>query len=76
MLNSMGMTKQQAIIFFGSAAQLARALGITRGAVSLWQESLPIGRQCQIEVLTGGALKADRCLLRPFSQAKSGAATE
>lgn len=52
------MKKQDAIQFFGSQAALARALNIHRAAVSAWDE-IPIDRQCQIEVLTNRALKAD-----------------
>ena len=36
------ITKEQAIEAFGSAAKLARALGITKGAVSQWQPGEPI----------------------------------
>jgi biotin operon repressor len=53
------MTKQQAIDHFGSGAALARALGITRGSVTNWGEKIPLVRQCQIEVVTGGKLRAD-----------------
>ncbi len=53
------MTKDQAVLHFGSQAALARALGITRGSVHNWDE-IPIGRQFQIEVVTDGALLADR----------------
>ena len=53
------MTKDQAIAHFGTQAALARALGIQRAAVHGWR-GVPLGRQYQLEVLTGGALKADR----------------
>lgn len=53
------MTKEQAIEYFGSGAELARRLGCQRQSVHGWRE-IPIGRQYQIEVLTEGALKADR----------------
>ncbi len=57
-----GMTTSEAIAFFRSAANLARALGVTPGAISQWVKTdvLPEGRQYQVEILTGGALKADR----------------
>jgi len=54
------MTKTDAISHFGTQAALARALGIHRAAINGWGEQIPIGRQYQIEVLTCGALKADR----------------
>lgn len=54
------MTKRDAIQFYGSSAALARALGITRGAVANWGDTIPSGRQFEIEVLTDGALIAER----------------
>lgn len=52
------MTKEEAIKHFGGAPALAEALGVFRQAVYQWDE-IPAGRQFQIELLTGGALKAD-----------------
>ncbi|EZH80398.1 Cro/CI family transcriptional regulator [Aeromonas hydrophila] len=52
------MKKADAIKFFGSAAELARKLNISEAAVSQWGETIPQGRAYQIEVLTGGELKA------------------
>ena len=54
------MTKQQAIAYYGSATKLAQALSVSKTAVSLWSDVIPIGRQYQIEVITNGRLKADR----------------
>jgi len=43
------MTKQQAISLFGGVGKLARALGITSQAVSLWQDGeLPERRANEI----------------------------
>lgn len=39
---------------------MADALGIGRAAVYQWGDEPPIDRQCQIEVMTSGALIADR----------------
>lgn len=36
----MTLTKSQAIGIFGSQAEIGRALGISRSAVSLWPEAL------------------------------------
>jgi transcriptional repressor of cell division inhibition gene dicB len=58
------MTTDDAVSHFKSGAALARALGIHRSAIGQWGADPPIDRQCQIEVITGGALKADRELLR------------
>ncbi|MFM5577091.1 Cro/CI family transcriptional regulator [Aeromonas veronii] len=54
------MKKEDAISYFGSAAELARSLNISEPAVSRWGETIPKGRAYQIEVLTGGKLKADQ----------------
>jgi DNA-binding transcriptional regulator YdaS (Cro superfamily) len=53
------MKKSEAVAFYGTQAALAKALGIEPAAVSQWIE-IPEVRQYQIEVLTGGVLKADR----------------
>jgi hypothetical protein len=53
------MTKQDAVAYYGTEAALGRALGITRASVNAWDE-IPIGRQYQLEVVTNGALRADR----------------
>lgn len=37
---------------------LARALGITREATYLWGETVPLGRQYQLQVITAGRLVA------------------
>jgi DNA-binding transcriptional regulator YdaS (Cro superfamily) len=49
-----------AIRKFGSAAALARALGIKRQSVHDWGDEVPEGRAYQLEVLTNGELKAPR----------------
>lgn len=53
------MKTETAIKHFGSAAELARALGINRSAVHQWGESPPVPRQFQIQVVTNGQLKAE-----------------
>ncbi|WP_017786934.1 Cro/CI family transcriptional regulator [Aeromonas dhakensis] len=52
------MKTELAVDYFGTKAAIADALGIKRSAVSQWGETIPIGRAYQIEVLTGGKLKA------------------
>lgn len=47
------MKKMDAIAAFGSASELARALGITRQSVSKWSEDVPELRAYQInEILS------------------------
>ena len=53
------MTKDEAIAYYGTQVQLAKALGITQAAVSKWPEQVPLLRQYELERLTGGALKVD-----------------
>lgn len=53
------MRTQDAVAHFGSVIKLAEALGIHRSAVYQWQDTVPIGRAYQIEVLTRGALRAN-----------------
>jgi len=59
------MLTQDAIQYYGSARRMARALGVQRHAISMWGKRPPIGRQYQIEVLTRGALCADRDQANP-----------
>ena len=50
---------EKLICHFGSHANLARALGVTRVAVTLWgAEGIPAGRAIQIERITGGKFLA------------------
>jgi hypothetical protein len=54
------MRTEEAIQHFGTAAELARQLGITRQSVHDWGDTVPVGRAYQLEVLTNGALRAPR----------------
>lgn len=56
------MTKTEAIEYFGNAAKIARALQLSRAAISSWPEEIPLLRQMQLEKLTKGRLKADNPL--------------
>lgn len=53
------MRTQSAADHFGSKTALAKALGITKAAVSEWGEFVPEGRAYQIESLTKRALRVD-----------------
>jgi DNA-binding transcriptional regulator YdaS (Cro superfamily) len=53
------MMKDEALSHFGGVVELAKALGCKPQAISQWGETIPKGRAYQIEVLTGGKLKAD-----------------
>ena len=57
--NGGAVKKSDVIEYFGGAAKTAAALGVTRSAVSQWNDTVPEGSAYKIEVLTGGALKAD-----------------
>lgn len=62
------MKKADAINYFSSAAELAKKLNISEAAISQWGETIPQGRAYQIEVLTGGKLKADPITPTPAAQ--------
>ncbi|CAM2143733.1 transcriptional repressor of cell division inhibition gene dicB [Pararobbsia alpina] len=53
----MNLTKQQAITIFGTGTALARALGITKGAISQWPDALD---QKQTAMVIGAAVQAGR----------------
>lgn len=48
------MTKKEAAELFGNYAKLARALGITKSAISGWPDDL---RQDQIDRVVGAAIR-------------------
>lgn len=52
------MLKTDVIRYFGSATKTARALGISKSAVSHWPEIVPAIRALQIAYITGGVLPA------------------
>ncbi|MNE88946.1 DNA-binding transcriptional regulator DicC [compost metagenome] len=62
------MKKADAINYFSSAAELAKKLNISEAAISQWGETIPQGRAYQIEVLTGGKLKANPITPTPAAQ--------
>ena len=53
------LTKEQAIELAGSQAKLAKLLGISRGAVWLW-ETIPQSRIWQLKVLRPGWFKGEK----------------
>lgn len=53
------MTKQDVLDHFGGTVAAAKALGRTKGAVSQWDDDLPMNLQFEIEGRTSGKLKAD-----------------
>jgi hypothetical protein len=54
------MTTQEAIDHYGSVKKLADALGIWPQVIYTWGEAPPMARQYELEVKTGGTLRADR----------------
>jgi len=52
------MKTKDAIKHFGSPKNLAKALGISKQAVSQWGTYLPEGKAFKLQVMTGGALVA------------------
>lgn len=56
------MSPEQVIEHYGSQAKVAVALGISQPSIWEWVENgrVPLVRQYQIELATGGALRADK----------------
>jgi hypothetical protein len=54
------MTYQDVVTHFKTPAEVARALRVSSAAVAQWRERVPLGRQYQIELLTGGKLRASQ----------------
>jgi len=53
------MLKQDVVSHFGSPAATARALGITKSAVSQWGDNIPERMAYRVQTVTGGALTVD-----------------
>ena len=72
------MKTDDVIAHFGGITPLAKALGVKTQAISQWGENIPKLRAYQIEVLTGGELKADPAThsgqQRPYQRVASGTA--
>lgn len=51
---------EKLILFFGTQAKTARALGVSRATMSIWVKRgfLPVARAIQAENLTRGAVQA------------------
>lgn len=56
------MLTKTAVEHFKTRVALAKALGLTKGAISNWGEVVPEGRAYQLELLTKRALRVDRQL--------------
>ena len=53
------MNFQELIEHFGTQAKAAKAIGTSAQVVSAWKKNgIPIGRQYEIQFLTGGKLRA------------------
>lgn len=59
------MLKSDVIEHFGSEAEVARALGVTRGAVWQWKDIIPRGSAYQIQIITRGKLRVDPTVYPP-----------
>jgi transcriptional repressor of cell division inhibition gene dicB len=61
------MKKRDVVEYFGSITKAAEALKINSQAISQWPDDVPELRAYQIEVITGGALRA-----RPEAETATG----
>ncbi|MGE6418005.1 Cro/CI family transcriptional regulator [Alteromonas macleodii] len=61
------MNKEDAVEHFGGVTKLAEALGLSKGAVSQWGETIPLLRAYQLEKITGGKLKVEEVELSKAS---------
>jgi DNA-binding transcriptional regulator YdaS (Cro superfamily) len=56
------MRPREVVNHFGTIAAAARVLMVSSPSISQWLDAgvIPIDRQCQIEIITNGVLRADR----------------
>lgn len=68
------MTPQDVLAHFGTQAAIARAIGCQQPSIAEWFEkgAVPEGRQYQLELATGGVLKADKPANRLDPNADTG----
>jgi transcriptional repressor of cell division inhibition gene dicB len=53
------MRKSDVKKHFGSSSSIAKALGLTRQAISMWPERVPEGAAYKLQMITGGKLQVD-----------------
>ena len=53
------MTYTDILEHFGGLRPAAKALGLAVTTVNDWRDGVPYGRQCEIQIRTGGVLVAD-----------------
>ena len=53
------MKTKEAIEYYGGIKQLAEALGIWPHVIYRWGDNPPLARQYELEVKTGGKLRAE-----------------
>ncbi|MBE0418526.1 MULTISPECIES: Cro/CI family transcriptional regulator [Pseudoalteromonas] len=54
------MLRKDVIAHFGSATEVVKQLtNLSHGAVSQWEEVIPMGRAYEIQSITNGAMKVD-----------------
>lgn len=63
-----GMTKAEAIEFFGTQAALAAALGMKQPSVAEWGIHPPEARQLQIHRVTQGKLRAEPDVIAKYGE--------
>ena len=71
-----GMTTDEVIRYYRSAANVARALHIKDPSVSVWGKHPPPLRQLQLQALSGGLLKAEPNVMPEVHAANSAAPTQ
>ena len=70
------MTPEQVVAHFGGTqVKAAEALGLRQSAVSEWFRHgyVPLGRQYEIQVLTGGTLRANPDSIKKAKQSAAAA---
>jgi transcriptional repressor of cell division inhibition gene dicB len=59
------MLKTDVISHFGSVKATCKAFGITKAAVSNWNDIIPMGQAYKAQVITGGILQVNPNLYGP-----------
>lgn len=64
------MLKSHVLDHYGSLNSVAKALGITKSAVSQWPDVIPEGNAYKLQFLTSGVLRVDASLYPSMAKTK------
>jgi hypothetical protein len=65
------MTKEEAVKYFGTQSELARALSISQASIAGWGDEPPELRQLQLHRMTRGKLRASISVIEKYGEPRT-----